>query len=351
MSSENIPKTAGEAKVDEYVARIKAGEDKILEGLSGSFRQSILEKLGDNPAEANENKELPTPQVPPQYVGLSADVLEDIWTIPIYVDPAVNAEAQKRKKDVIDFLRAQEKALDKKEESERVRLEDIEDVRRRLNSSEVKASDEETADKFAKFKMKNGETAEGYFWYEYRNQIAKEMKQEGKFEWGKERIYFDIATKDMITLRDLTIKIASLHRIPIAFKFQDEEKTWASSKDGNETRFVANFASSDDALKFYDALRKDSEYQSLQSDRNMSYGGFRVDGVAEYANGYREQRDPLKRIMAGTLNGQGKWEYKGGDGRTISISTNDYDLFKKMYEEVSKKMSEVEEKWKTALGI
>ena len=116
-------------------------------------------------------------------------------------------------------------------------------------------------DKFSEFRMKNGETDQGFFWNEYRNAIAKELKNSGKFEWGKERIYFDVSIQDCEKLRNLAFKISSEQKIPIAFKYIDDEKTFPIHKDGNETRFVMNFVSSDDARRFYSfAIRRIQEF-------------------------------------------------------------------------------------------
>lgn len=345
---EKVSPTAGEFKVEEYVRRIQGGEskDSILSELPPKFKESLLAKLSEQQPSTDPIHEN-SPKIPPQYEGLSADILEDIWTIPIYVDPQINAEAQQRKKDVLAFLRAREKENATKIESETARQEDIEEVRNRLHH--LGQQESVPGDEFGTFKMKNGMTEEGYYWYEYRNMKAREMSKNKQFEWGKERIYFDIPTSDMLRLRDVVMNIASVNKIPVAFKYQDEEKTWPSVKDGTETRFVANFASSDDALKFYSALRHDPVYQGMKSDRNMSYGGYRVDGVVEYANGYREQREPLKRIMSGSFNSQRKWVYPSASGKMIELSEDEYNVFKKTFDGLQAKMIEVENKWKESL--
>ena len=48
MPQSNNAVSAGEAKVDEYVRRIRAGETGVLEGLPAVFRQSIEGKLSSD---------------------------------------------------------------------------------------------------------------------------------------------------------------------------------------------------------------------------------------------------------------------------------------------------------------
>jgi hypothetical protein len=200
-------------------------------------------------------------------------------------------------------------------------------------------------DVFSEFRVKNGETDEGFFWNEYRNQKAKELKNEGTFEWGKERIYFDVSIVDCEKLRDLSMKIASEYKIPIAFKYIDNEKTFPVHKDGTETRFVANFATSEDARKFYQALSKSEEYTKLVGDRRVDYKGIRIDDLAEYASGFREKRGALERVLSATQNENGKYEYLGESGKKMTISADQYENFKVQYKQLEEAMEKEKKAW------
>lgn len=170
------------------------------------------------------------------------------------------------------------------------------------------------------------------------------MKESGKFNWGEQRIYFDIPIDDMEKLKSIIMKIAGEAKLPIAFKHMDKEKTFEINKDGEETRFVANFATQEDAIKFYLTLNDSPEYQKLQADRKQNYGGIRLDTLAEYANGFRENRDAFSRIMAGSFNTEGMWEWKTGK-KTLKISKEDFEVIRKKFLEAEKELEESKKKW------
>lgn len=199
---------------------------------------------------------------------------------------------------------------------------------------------------FEKFKVKNGETDIGVFWYEYGNAAAKKLKESGQLEWGKERIYFDIPLDNMEELRDLSFELAKSEKIPIAFKHLDVQKTHQVDlkPDSETTRFVANFASIEDAKRFYQALQQRDEYKKMKSDRNLDYHGYNIDGVAHYASGYREKREPLKRIIeTAQRNPDNTYSYYSADGsRQITITEEQYKEFEKQL----KAMPNPEEAWK-----
>ncbi|MCC7051353.1 MAG: hypothetical protein IT239_06215 [Bacteroidia bacterium] len=199
---------------------------------------------------------------------------------------------------------------------------------------------------FEKFKVKKGETDIDVFWYEYGNTAAKKLKGSGKLEWGKERIYFDIPLDNMEELRDLAFEIAKSEKIPIAFKHLDVQKTHQVDlkPDSETTRFVANFASVEDAKRFYQALQQKDEYTKMKSDRNLDYHGYNIDGVAHYASGYREKREPLKRIIeTAQQNPDNTYSYYSADGsRQITITEEQYNNFVNQFNA----MPDPEETWK-----
>ncbi len=128
---EKQPPSGSEQKIQEYIARIKAGEskDSILQGLPPSFVSGIETGLGqpENLSESLEN-ENPYQQeeikIPPQYEGLDSETLDFIWTIPEYIDPEKNKREKYRKQKAIDFLKQQELA-EKIKSDEDIKLEEI----------------------------------------------------------------------------------------------------------------------------------------------------------------------------------------------------------------------------------
>ncbi len=337
--------TGGEQKIQEYINRIKNGEskDKILEGLPSSFVFAIEKGLENNELRETDKKE--NPAVPPQYEGLDSETLDFIWIVPEYTDKEKTKAEKERKSKVLEELRLKEIGQNKKEEQSLSDQEDAERIKKELGISETEEPETKNKDKFSEFRMKNGETDQGFFWNEYRNVIAKELKNSGQFEWGKERIYFDISIQDCEKLRDLIFKIASDNKIPIAFKYIDDEKTFPVHKDGNETRFVANFVSSDDARKFYNFLAESDEYKNLQQDRQLDYKGIRIDNMAEYASGFREKRGALERIMSAKLNENGLYEYTGESGKKMTINEDEFDRFRKQYQELEEGVTKEKELW------
>lgn len=338
--------TGGEQKIKEYINRIKNGEqkDKILEGLPLFFVNAIEKGLEtyDKNKELNQNENF---VIPPQYEGLDSETLDFIWVIPEYTDPEKTKTEKNRKSKILENLKLKEQKENKIEEQNLSNQEDVEKIKKELGISKMENPNSVEQDKFSEFRMKNGETDQGFFWNEYRNAIAKELKNSGKFEWGKERIYFDVSIQDCEKLRNLAFKIASEQKIPIAFKYIDDEKTFQIHKDGNETRFVMNFVSSDDARKFYSFLSQSEEYKNLQNDRHLDYKGIRIDNLAEYASGFREKRGALERIMNAKLNEDGRYEYLSESGKKMTLNEDDFNVFKLQYQQLEESINKEKDLW------
>lgn len=348
-SEQNQNELSGaEQKVNEYVERIDKGEslESVMQGLPSTFRDAIEKKLFAKEQQKNdgfEQKELAV--IPPQYEGLDAESLDFIWDVKEYMDPEKTVQEKERKAKALAYLREKEEIINKKEESSLSAQEDAEQIKKGLGISTMENFEVKEKDAFSEFRMKNGETDAGFFWNEYRNNKAKELKNTGQFEWGKERIYFDVSIQDCEKLRDIAFKVASEKKIPIAFKYIDNEKTFPVHKDGKETRFVANFVSSDDARAFYEALAQTAEYQTLVPDRSLDYKGIRIDGLAEYASGFREIKGALERIMSAHLTESGAYEYIAESGKKMVISKDSYEAFKGQYEKLQEAVAEEKKKW------
>lgn len=193
---------------------------------------------------------------------------------------------------------------------------------------------------FAKFRLKQGKTAEGAFgaggvhWNEFTNLAAQDAKGKRTFEWGKERIYMDVPIADLVRLRDLVFRAAAESRVPIAFKHLDMQQNDAAVERDGTTRFVANFASIADAKRFYIALAQFSEYRALRPDRTIDYHALALDEIAHYASGFRERRSTLENIVRNAReNPDGTFTYPAvGDGRSLTIERQYYDGFVREYQ-------------------
>lgn len=229
------------------------------------------------------------------------------------------------------ILNDQQKANDIREKlgipGQEIKVTDIEVKRENESSTSEQIEDKD----YQEFRVKNGETDVGAFWYEYRNSAAKKLEKIGKFKWGEERIYFDIPTDDMERLRDLVFSVANEEKIPIAFKHLDMKKTTpVHLKEGADTtRFVTNFSSIEDAKRFYEALKRKDEYGKMKSDRNLDYQGLQLDNVAHYGSGYREHREALRRIVeTARKNKDNSYTYNNVDGsKEITITEEQYNDF------------------------
>ena len=114
--------------------------------------------------------------------------------------------------------------------------------------------------------------------------------------------------------------------------------------ESQTTRFVANFVNIQDAKEFYNVLSRQPSYLEMSSDLNNDYHGFNIDGKAHYASGYREQREPLIRIVntAKPLP-DGSYQYEGPDGRMRKITQSQYENFKRKLSEIP----DPQEKWQS----
>lgn len=138
---EKQPLSGSERKIQEYVARIKAGEskDSILQGLPPSFVSGIeagmneSEGVHESKAEeivgAQQEDEI---NIPPQYKGLDADTLDFIWTIPIYIDTEKTKREKERKQKVIHALRKKESGGTEIQEKKLVDEVKVEQIRKDL---------------------------------------------------------------------------------------------------------------------------------------------------------------------------------------------------------------------------
>lgn len=351
---ESNNETAIHPKIAEYINRANGGEnvDEMTKDLPEGMKKAVLEGL--NKKEEIEELEEKTPNtseselklIPLQYrpegEPMDPDILEEMWIVPIYTDPEKTKSELERKAKGVEAARKyfeHKKNIEAQEDKDENK---IDEVRTQLELQ--KPINENSPEFYSEFKVKHGPTGGGeYWWYEYRNRAAKHLKESGKFEWGKERIYFDVPVESFEALRDISMKIAEEQKIPLAFKFRDVEKTQIVGND-EDTRFVANFASAEDAARFFKILKNDPEYLQITPDRNVDYKGIRLDERAEYGSSYREQRGPLERIANAARSPDGKYIFKSStDERDIAISEEQYNEFMVKWQELQEKLNQAKE--------
>ncbi|MFH1627037.1 MAG: hypothetical protein ABH971_03030 [bacterium] len=132
------PLSAGEIKVNEYVSCIQGGEskDSIFQGLPESFRTRIEDKLVQSTEEDEKG-------IPPQYRGLNSKILDEIWTIPEYVDRDKTKELKDKKAKAVAVLRERELLETAKRERQMTDEQKIAELRQQLGiekSSESSAA-------------------------------------------------------------------------------------------------------------------------------------------------------------------------------------------------------------------
>ncbi len=130
-----VEKTGGEKKIDEYVKRIQEGESRVSieEGLPESFKSGIEKRLAKSVAEEVESG---VDEIPPQYTGLSSEILDFIWTIPEYLDQEKTKVLKEKKARVLAFLRERELAEELKVERHQADQEKIKELRNQLGITE-----------------------------------------------------------------------------------------------------------------------------------------------------------------------------------------------------------------------
>jgi hypothetical protein len=358
-----VAKSPGQLKIEEYAARALAGEsaETMLEGLPTGMRAAAEAAIAaaraaqaapaapapeagaEAPAEAEPAQaEFVASEIPPQYEGMPAWLVEEMWVDPVYVDQAKNEESKRRREAAIAAIRAREERASRREEAETVAGERASELKAELGIPGAPKLPEGN-DPFSEFKVKKGETDIGAFWEQWRNREAKRLKESGQLEWGKERIYFDVPLAQMGALRDLCFAVAAREKVALAFKHIDTEKSAPHQMGDEDTRFVANFASAGEAARFYRALAADPAYAALAPDRHVDYKGLRLDALAEYASGYREGRGPLERIIRTAEPDGDGFTYERANGRRGRIDAWQMEQFQKQYAAMTEKIAEAEQ--------
>jgi hypothetical protein len=98
---------AGSAKITEYTERIRNGEPKesILQGLPDSWQREIENRLNTESSEVSVEDF----RVPVQYEGLPAEIIDELWIIPVYVDNEKTKTERERKEKALAQLYKKER--------------------------------------------------------------------------------------------------------------------------------------------------------------------------------------------------------------------------------------------------
>lgn len=180
----------GGQKVKEYIERIKNGESKgsVLSGLSPSFVDAIEVGLKNNDENNVNKKEIEKIEVPLQYKGLNSGLLDEIWTIPEYLDPQKTEKEKAKKAAVVAILKEQENKEIKIQERKQGELERIKELENKLG---VKGDKEKI------FKLFNGAVVETF----------NHHKKESLFAFNELKEIFE---KNKNTISDQTVDLLSV---------------------------------------------------------------------------------------------------------------------------------------------
>lgn len=207
------PLSAGEIKVNEYVSRIQGGEskDSIFQGLPESFRTRIEEKLAQSSEEDEKG-------IPPQYRGLNSEILDEIWTIPEYIDREKTKELKDKKAKAVAALREKESSETAKKERQTADEKKIAELRQQLGiekpsespAAEVKPETspgiETSSLSIEERKELNGWSA-GY-------ELAKVAKQQGlDLSTLSREEYVDYAIQNFLAIDDSQLRMPPWQRM------------------------------------------------------------------------------------------------------------------------------------------
>jgi hypothetical protein len=209
-------------KIDEYVNRIKNGESKesIFQGLPMSFRTAIDEDLvGWTPESAeqfggNESIKNAIDKIPSKWSSLVHDpeLLDEMWTMPEYIDNEKNAQMKAVKAEAILAAKAQllqheneQKADLLKQQQWQNDTDNLEEIRKKLGIEKPPANHEDVLSIKDRLKL-NGWSAS----YE----LAKIAKKQGvDLSKISREEYVDFAIDNFLAIDDTQLRIAPWQRM------------------------------------------------------------------------------------------------------------------------------------------
>lgn len=196
----------------------------------------------------------------------------------------------------------------------------------------------------------HGKTAEDssggkIIWDQYDNSLWKKAREEGAVAAGGYRIYFDVdpASSHAEELSKLTQETANRLDIPVQYKILNVGDSSQSLLDPDTTKFVVNFASPEDAGKFYAVLQSNQEYGLIPSSSRIGYHGHRLDDKAELCTGFREERGS-EEFWGGGKEGD-NWVWQVSGERKTGM---DYEAARKHMERVQRQNTNMLARFNTA---
>ena len=207
------PLSAGEIKVNEYVSRIQGGEskDSIFQGLPESFRTRIEDKLAQSTEEDEKG-------IPPQYRGLNSEILDEIWTIPEYVDREKTKELKDKKAKAVAALRERELFETTKKERQTADEQKIAELRQQLgiekpSESPATAVKPETSPSAETGSLSTEERKKLSGW-SAGFELAKVAKQQGlDLSTLSREDYVDYAIKNSLAIDDGQLRVPPWQRM------------------------------------------------------------------------------------------------------------------------------------------
>jgi hypothetical protein len=109
---EETPQQPIHPKIQEYITRINGGESKdaILKDLPEGMKKAVLENIEKKPSvnDVVKTEENPIDLIHPQYQGMSAEILEEMWNPPVYLNEEQNREIHDNRSRAIAALKKNE---------------------------------------------------------------------------------------------------------------------------------------------------------------------------------------------------------------------------------------------------
>ncbi|OQB59990.1 MAG: hypothetical protein BWX94_01569 [Tenericutes bacterium ADurb.Bin140] len=214
VQKEAQPLSAGEIKVNEYVSRIQGGEskDSIFQGLPESFRSRIEDKLAQSTEEDEKG-------IPPQYRGLNSEILDEIWTIPEYVDREKTKELKDKKAKAVAALRERELSETVKKERQAADEQKIAELRQQLGiekplESPAATAKAETSHPSAETGSLSIEERKKLSGWNAGYELAKIAKQQGlDLSTLSREEYVDYAIQNFLAIDDSQLRMPPWQRM------------------------------------------------------------------------------------------------------------------------------------------
>lgn len=222
---------ASQKKIDEYSNRIAAGEpiESILEGLPPGMRKAVEDRVAGNTLEKNaETGDIPA-RLPPQYEGLPAEIIDELWIIPEYVDPGKTEEERKNKAKVLNKIRLGESEAEIRKEDKNLSLsEDAFNISKIKEDLGIKVENQQIADPEQIGSIESMSVEDFAVW------LTEEAKKRGKSIVGA----YDVLTARP-EFRQVRIASAFGDSAPLMKIFHDNKQTLNQFREDTQSKMSA----------------------------------------------------------------------------------------------------------------